>query len=125
MLTNSYPTGFSSDLRRHDQHGRNFRFVAAPVGILFTIDRHLEISSWLDYGMCIQNVMLLARSHGLETCPQAAFAAYHEVIRQQLGLDDETMVVCGLSLGYADWSAPENALVTERVPLEEFVSFRE
>src|SRR3546814_6254477 len=99
--------------RMHAQHGRNLRFCGAPVGILFTIDRHLEIGSWLDYGMFIQNVMLLARSHGLETCPQAAFAAYHEVIRQQLGLDDETMVVCGLSLGYADWSAPENALRSE------------
>lgn len=111
--------------RMHAQHGRNFRFFDAPVGIIFTIDRHLEIGSWLDYGMFLQNVMLLARSHGLETCPQAAFAAYHKVIRAELGLDDEAVVVCGLSLGHADWSAPENTLITERVPLAEFVTFRE
>lgn len=111
--------------RMHAQHGRNFRFFDAPVGMIFSIDRHLEIGSWLDYGMFIQNVMVLARAHGLETCPQAAFAGFHKVIRAELGLDDEQVVVCGLSLGYADWSAPENTLITERVPLAEFVSFRE
>ena len=111
--------------RMHAQHGRNFRFFDAPVGMIFTIDRHLEIGSWLDYGMFLQNVMILARSHGLETCPQAAFAAYHKVIRAELGLDDEQVVVGGLSLGYADWSAVENALITGRVPLDEFVTFRE
>ncbi len=111
--------------RMHAQHGRNFRFFDAPVGMIFTIDRHLEIGSWLDYGMFLQNVMLLARAHGLETCPQAAFAAYHKVIRSQLGLDEEAVVVCGLSLGYADWSAPENQLITTRVPLEEFVAFHD
>ena len=111
--------------RMHAQHGRNFRFFGAPVGMIFTIDRHLEIGSWLDYGMFLQNVMLLARAHGLETCPQAAFAAYHKVIRAQLGLEEEAVVVCGLSLGYADWSAPENRLITTRVPLDEFVTFHD
>lgn len=111
--------------RMHAQHGRNFKFFDAPVGMMFTIDRHLEIGSWLDYGMFIQNIMVLARSHGLESCPQAAFAGFHKVIRAQLGLDEETVIVCGLSLGYADWSSVENQLITERVPLDDFVSFRE
>jgi nitroreductase len=111
--------------RMHAQHSRNFKFFDAPVGMMFTIDRHLEIGSWLDYGMFIQNIMVLARSHGLESCPQAAFAGFHKVIRAQLGLDEETVIVCGLSLGYADWSSVENQLITERVPLDDFVSFRE
>jgi nitroreductase len=111
--------------RMHDQHGRNFKFFDAPVGMIFTIDRHLAIGSWLDYGMFLQNIMVLARAHGLESCPQAAFAGYHAVIREQLGLDAETVVVCGLSLGYADWSAPENTLITERAPLDAFVRFHD
>ncbi|EDP63745.1 p-Nitrobenzoate reductase [alpha proteobacterium BAL199] len=111
--------------RMHTQHGRNFKFFDAPVGMMFTIDRHLEIGSWLDYGMFIQNIMVLARSHGLDTCPQAAFAGFHKVIRAQLGLDEETVIVCGLSLGYADWSPVENQLITERVPLDGFVSFHD
>jgi nitroreductase len=111
--------------RMHTQHGRNYTFFDAPVGMIFTVDRDLEIGSWLDYGMFLQNVMVIARSHGLDTCPQAAFAPYHAVIRAELGLDDMEAVVCGLSLGYADWDRVENTLITERAPLEDFVTFRE
>lgn len=111
--------------RMHTQHGRNYTFFDAPVGMIFTVDRDLEIGSWLDYGMFLQNVMVIARSHGLETCPQAAFAPYHAVIRSELALDDMEAVVCGLSLGYADWDRVENTLITERAPLEDFVTFRE
>ena len=35
--------------------------IAAPVGLMFTVDRELKIGSWLDYGMFIQNVMLAAK----------------------------------------------------------------
>lgn len=111
--------------RMHVQHGRNYTFFDAPVGVIFTIDRRLEIGSWLDYGMFLQNVMVLARAHGLESCPQAAFAPYHQPIRETLNLDDGEVVVCGLSLGYADWTVPENSLITERAPLEDWVSFRD
>ncbi len=54
------------------QHRRNFQFFDAPVGLIFTIHRDLETGSWLDYGMFLQNIMLLAREAGLHTCPQAA-----------------------------------------------------
>ena len=111
--------------KMHAQHGRNYAFFDAPVGLVFTIDRDLEIGSWLDYGMFLQNVMLVARSHGLDTCPQAAFAPFHKVIRETLGLDQMEAVVCGMSLGYADWEKVENSLITERAPLEDFATFRE
>ena len=39
-----------------------------------TIDRVLEIGSWLDYGMFMENIMVAAREHGLHTCPQVAFS---------------------------------------------------
>jgi nitroreductase len=45
----------------HAQHGRNYRFFDAPVGLIFTIDRILRQGSWLDYGMFLQNVMTAAR----------------------------------------------------------------
>jgi len=109
--------------RMHAQHGRNFVFFDAPVGIIFTIDRRLEIGSWLDYGMFLQNVMIAARAFGLETCPQAAFASHHAVVARELGLDPQEMVVCGMALGREDTSAPINALRTKRVPARDFASF--
>jgi nitroreductase len=109
--------------RMRAQHDRNFTFFDAPVGLIFTIDRRLNVGSWLDHGMFLQNVMIAARGRGLHTCPQAAFAPYHRQIRPLLGIPDEEMVVCGMALGHEDESKPENALRSERVPVEEFVSF--
>ncbi|QYF91924.1 nitroreductase [Massilia sp. PAMC28688] len=107
----------------HAQHGRNYRFFDAPVGLIFTIDRVLEQGSWLDYGMFLQNVMIAARGRGLATCPQAAFTQYHKIIEAQLALPDSEMVVCGMALGVADPSRIESTLVTERAAVSEFARF--
>lgn len=109
--------------RMHAQHGRNYAFFDAPVGLIFTIDRVMKQGSWLDYGMFLQNVMLAARARGLDTCPQAAFTQFHRIIAQQLELGADEMVVCGMSLGFADPAAIENTLVTERDPVEAFARF--
>jgi nitroreductase len=106
------------------QHGRNYRFFDAPVGLIFTIDRVLEQGSWLDYGMFLQNIMIGARGRGLDTCPQAAFTQYHRIIAEQLGLPANETVVCGMALGYADPARIENTLITEREPASGFVVFR-
>ena len=109
--------------KMHAQHGRNYRFFDAPVGIIFSIDRILEQGSWLDLGMFLQNVMVAARARGLDTCPQAAFTQFHRVIERELQLAEGEMVVCGMSLGYADMSKVENELVTEREPVAGFARF--
>jgi nitroreductase len=105
------------------QHDRNFVFFDAPVGMIFTIDRRLNQGSWVDYGMFLQNIMVAARARGLHTCPQAAFAPYHQQIRPVLGIPDEEIVVCGMALGYEDTSKPENNLRTDRAPLDDWASF--
>jgi len=105
------------------QHRRNFLFFDAPQGMIFTLHRDLKTGSWLDYGMFIQNIMLLAREAGLHTCPQAAWADYHRAIREVLPISDEETVVCGLSIGYADDNAIENTLVTPRVESGHFTTF--
>jgi nitroreductase len=107
------------------QNNRNYKFFDAPVGLIFTIDRVLQQGSWLDYGMFLQNIMVAARARGLHTCPQAAFTRFHRLIAEELALKPEQMVVCGMSLGYADPAAVENTLVTERAPVSEFARFIE
>jgi nitroreductase len=107
------------------QHGRNYRFFDAPVGLIFTIDRVMEQGSWLDYGMFLQNIMVAARGRGLDTCPQAAFTQFHRIIAEQLKLPANEMLVCGMALGWADPDRIENSLVTEREPVSGFVRFVE
>ena len=115
--------GKGDKARMHRQHGRNYQFFDAPVGLLFTIDRVLQEGSLLDYGMFLQSVMVAARGRGLHTCPQAAFLKYHEVIAQTLSIRADQMLVCGMSLGYADESRIENSLVTDREPVSAFTTF--
>ncbi len=109
----------------HAQHGRNYLFFDAPVGLIFTIDRILEQGSWLDYGMFLQNIMVAARARGLDTCPQAAFTSFHRIIEEVLDLPAGQQVVCGMSLGWADPAAVENTLVTERAPVAEFTQWHQ
>jgi nitroreductase len=109
--------------RMHDQHRRNFIFFDAPVGLIFSIDRDLELGSWLDYGMFLQSIMVAARQFGLETCPQAAFLTFWDVLQRRLGIPAEQQIVCGMSLGYPDRDAKVNSFTPARLKPDEFVTF--
>jgi len=117
--------GKGDKARMHAQHGRNYRFFDAPVGLIFTVDRVMQAGSLMDYGMFLQSVMVAARARGLDTCPQVAFTKFHSAIHAELGIPDSEMVVCGMSLGYADPASVENSLVTERESVESFTTFHE
>jgi nitroreductase len=106
--------------RMHEQQQRNFKFFDAPVGLMFTIDPIMGRGSLFDYGMFVQNIMLAARARGLHTCPQAAWNGFHSIILPHIGAGEGEMMVCGMSLGYADESDKVNTLVTPRVPVNEF-----
>jgi nitroreductase len=103
--------------------GLNFEFFGAPVGLIFTIDSNLKKYSWLDYGLFLQTLMLTARSRGLSTCPQVSFARFQALIKDFLRLDCGQEIVCGMSLGYADESAPVNALRMPRESSHAFTHF--
>lgn len=102
---------------------RNYEFFGAPVGMIFTLDEDLEIGSWLDLGIFLGSVMIAARGHGLHTCPQAAFADFHSIIRPLLNIADNEIIICGMALGHIDPDAPVNNLSTERANLNEFATF--
>ncbi|MFT6955983.1 MAG: nitroreductase [Halieaceae bacterium] len=105
------------------QHGKNYDFFDAPAALFFTIDRDMELGSWIDCGMFIQSVMLAARGLGLETCAQAAFLKYHDTVMHLIGAPKEQMFVCAMSLGYADHDAAVNGYRTPRLPVNEFTVF--
>ena len=54
--------------------------------MIFTIESDMELGSWIDYGMFLENIMIAARGRGLDTCPQAAFIGFYQVIAEHLAL---------------------------------------
>jgi nitroreductase len=105
---------------RDGQFARNFCFFDAPVALVVTIDRGFGSGGYMDLGMALYGLMLAAQSVGLASCAIGALASYPGLVRRHLGLDENSMVVCGMALGYADPHAPVNQTVTTRCELDEF-----
>ena len=112
------------DARR--AHGReNFIFFGAPVELVFHLPRGAERGNFLDLGMFMQNVMLSLVAAGLGSCPQASVAGYPDVIRQELDLTADRLIVAGMAVGRPDTSAIVNTFVPERLPMVEYVQWHE
>ncbi|MDR2925455.1 MAG: nitroreductase [Azoarcus sp.] len=110
--------------RMKEQSGRNLLFFDAPVGLIFTLDRHLAQGMFLDYGIFIGHLLIAAQARGLASCMQTAFADYPETIHRHLGISAREIIVGGLALGHPDPNAPENRIVSEREPVESFATFK-
>jgi nitroreductase len=102
---------------------RNYEFFGAPAGLVFTIDRGLEKGSWLDYGMFLQTIMLAARARGLHTCAEASIASYPDVVRRELALANDRIVICGMAVGYADPDDVINTFQPPRIELDDYATF--
>jgi nitroreductase len=117
------------NIERRDREGRieqwiaNYRAFGAPVVLFFFLDSVMQKGSFLDYGMFIQSVMLAALEEGLATCPQAALGQYPELIKDALGYGRDTVLLCGMALGYEDKNAPVNSYRTPREEVEVFTNF--
>ncbi len=108
-----------------EQWGRNYKFFDAPVGLIVTIDKDLGSMSYIDLGIFLQSLMLSATSRGLSTCAQGAWNQFWSATRRVLEVPDDEYIVCGVSLGYEDETAPVNALVSEREPVSAFTTWHE
>jgi nitroreductase len=115
------PRGDAKGMLR--QFRKNFDFFDAPVGMILCVERGMGDGQWIDCGIFLDQLMLLAREKGLHTCPQAAFSRYQHVVRRELAIPDDQIVICGLALGYADPDAVPNNLITERAAIADFTTW--
>ena len=76
---------------------------------------------WSDVGMYLQNVFLLSKEYGLDTCAQESWAVFHELVHKNVSAPKNLMLFCGIAIGYMDNNNPINDLRTERAPLDEIV----
>ena len=94
-----------------------------PAGLVFTIGRELERGSWLDYGMFLQTIMLAARARGLHTCAEASIASYPDIVRRELQVRDDPIVICGMAMGYADPEDIVNTFQPPRIEVDDYATF--
>jgi len=111
--------------RRLEQWVANYRAFDAPVMLYFFMDPGLEAGSFMDYGMFLQSVMLTAVEDGLATCPQAALGEYPELVKEALGYPNDSILLCGMALGYEDTNAKVNSYRIDREPVDSFTRFFE
>ena len=109
--------------RQINQWVANYRAFDAPVLLLFFMDDVMQTGSYIDYGMFLQSVMLAAVDQGLASCPQASIADYPEIIKAQLAYPEETVLICGMALGYEDKDALVNSYRTSREDVDSFTRY--
>lgn len=109
--------------KRKEQWGKNYSAFGAPVALYFFAEKTLEKGSFMDYGMFLQSIMLMATAIGLATCPQAALAEQPDVVKAFLGYPDDIVLVCGMALGYEDTTDRINSYRTPREEIATFTKF--
>ena len=105
------------------QFRKNYEFFDAPVGMILCVEKRMGNGQWIDCGIFLDQLMLLAREKGLHTCPQAAFSRYQHVVRRELNIPEDQTVICGLAMGYADPDVVPNSLITDRAPIQDFTTW--
>jgi nitroreductase len=111
--------------RRLAHHRRNYDFFGAPVGMILTVSRFPRQGALVDAGLFLQSLMLAADAAGLDTCAQASLIDFSAVLRRNLRIPDEQLIVCGLSLGYGDRDHLTTRCRTARLPVASFATFHD
>jgi nitroreductase len=101
----------------------NFRLFGAPHVAILTSDPGLGVYGAVDVGGYVQVVLLAMQAHGLAAIPQAALAHQSALVKQELGIPAERLMVCGISFGYEDTAHRANSYRTSRAPLAQAVQF--
>ena len=109
---------------RADFVRNNVSSFGAPAVLMCYFDRRMGPPQWSDVGMWLQTVMLLLRGEGLDSCPQEFLSMYAKLIKEFIGVSDETHIFfCGIAIGYRDAENPVNNFEREREPIEGNVRF--
>jgi nitroreductase len=109
---------------RLTQFARNYEFFGAPVGLFIVIDERMGYGQWAHLGMFMQSIALAAVERGLATCMQEAWATLRTPLKAHFSLEEQEMIYCAIALGYADTSAPINALRSDRAPVDDIASLK-
>lgn len=101
----------------------NFQFFYAPTVAYICMDRSLTPWSIFDLGLVAQSIMLAACHYGVDSATAVSLVAHPDLIRRELGIGDELLIIIGIALGHADASHPQNQYRSDRRAIGEAVTF--
>ena len=120
------PSKEDMDARRE----RNFKHYGAPVVIYLLVGRPffyqekgINVWSLYDCSAVVQNVMLLATSHGLGTIALAQAVVYPDIIRKVIDIPESKLIALGIAIGYPDWDDPITQIYRERESLDKITTW--
>jgi len=91
---------------------RNYAFFDAPHVAIIHSPAELGPYGAMDTGGFVTAFTLAATALGVASIPQAAIAAYAPLLKEQLVIAEDRLILCAISLGYADTNAPANSFRT-------------
>jgi nitroreductase len=102
----------------------NYKFFGAPIVVYLCMDRTLTPWSIFDLGLLAQSIMLAAQQFGVGSAPAVTLVAHPELIRAELNIPEDLLIIIGVVLGYADQDHPLNKYRSPRRAIDEVVRFK-
>jgi hypothetical protein len=103
---------------------RNYGFFGAPMVGFICMDKTLQGWDAMTVGMYVQILVLALTERRLSTCLEVSVVGYEEVVREELGIPESLMLLCGLAVGYADPEVKVNMVDPGRMDWREEVVFK-
>jgi nitroreductase len=110
---------------RTTQMLRNYSFFGAPHVAIIHSPAELGPYGAMDTGGFVTAFTLAATALGIASVPQAAIAAYAPLLRTELGIAPDRLILCAISLGYEDRDAPANGFRTERAKVTDILRWHD
>jgi len=123
------PEGYN--IKREDKQAaeiarcRNYNFFHAPVGVIVYMDKSLADVDVMCVGMYMQSLSLLLGERGVSCCWQVSVAEYPDVVRKELGIGDDMLILSGGAVGYESEGARPNEIRSARDAWNNHVEFVE
>ena len=100
------------------------RLCGASMLIVLCMDRTLKSWSFLGLGLLTQSILLAAENFGVGALPSLGLVSNPEILRKELEIPDDLMIVLGVALGYPNEHNIINTYRSSRRPIQEVVAFK-
>lgn len=109
------------EAQREADMRRNFEFFGAPVVVYLCLHKDLTAWSYFDLGLFAQSLMLAAMEYSLGSVVAVNLTAYPDIVREELDVPEDHIILIGIALGYGDPEDINNQVRSIRRPTEDAV----